>query len=46
MHRIGCQREDHPRIGRRELLQVGTLGLFGAGLADLLRLESEAAGTP
>ncbi len=43
MHRTGCQREDHPRIGRRELLQVGALGLFGAGLSDLLRLEAQAA---
>jgi len=43
MHRQGCCREDHPRIGRRELLQVGAVSLFGAGLADLLRLESQAA---
>jgi hypothetical protein len=42
-HRHGCHREDHPHIGRRELLQVGGLGLFGAGLADLMRLEAEAA---
>src|SRR5262245_35900387 len=42
MHRIGCRREDHPQIGRRELLQAGGLGLFGAGLADLLRLEAQA----
>ncbi len=43
MHRLGCQRGDHPRIGRRELLQVGGMSLFGMGLADLLRLESQAA---
>jgi hypothetical protein len=42
MHRVGCQREDHPHIGRRELLQAGALGLFGAGLADLLRPEARA----
>ena len=42
MHRVGCNREDHPHIGRRELLQAGALGLFGAGLADLLRLEAQA----
>ena len=30
-------------INRRELLRVGGLTLFGAGLADLLRLESQAA---
>src|SRR5262245_65277839 len=45
MHRHGCQRSDHPAIGRRELLQVGGLGLLGTGLADLLRLESQAADT-
>lgn len=43
MHRIGCRRSDHPQIGRRDLLQVGALGLFGAGLADLLRLEAQSA---
>ncbi len=43
MNRYGCQRDDHPRIGRRELLQVGGLSLLGAGLADLLRLEAQAA---
>lgn len=42
-HRAGCRHEDHPRLGRRELLQVGGLSLFGTGLADLLRLESHAA---
>jgi hypothetical protein len=40
--RHGCRREDHPHIGRRELLQAGGLGLFGVGLADLMRLEAEA----
>jgi Protein of unknown function (DUF1501) len=43
MHRLGCRREDHPRIGRRELLQVGAMSLFGTGLTDLLRLESQGA---
>src|SRR4051812_18858822 len=43
MHRAGCRREDHPGIGRRELLQVGGLGLLGASLADLLRLEACAS---
>jgi hypothetical protein len=42
-HRRGCNREDHPSIGRRELLQVGGLSLIGTGLADLLRLDAEAA---
>jgi Protein of unknown function (DUF1501) len=46
MHRIGCQPEDHPAIGRRELLQVGALGLIGTGLADLLRLEAQATPSP
>ena len=43
MHRHGCQRDDHPRIGRRELLEVGGMSLFGMGLADLLRLQSHAS---
>ena len=43
MHRVGCRREDHPAIGRRELLQVGGLSLLGTGLADLLQFESQAA---
>jgi hypothetical protein len=42
MGRFGCTREDHPRIGRRELLRVGGLSLFGTSLADLLRLEAQA----
>ena len=42
-HRHGCQREDHPRIARRELLQVGGMSLVGMGLGDLLRLEAQAA---
>ena len=46
MHRLGCQREDHPQIGRRELLEVGGMSLVGMGLADLLRLESHADGLP
>lgn len=46
MHRAGCDRSEHPRIGRRELLQVGALGLLGTGLADLLRLEAHAASLP
>ncbi len=42
-HRIGCRREEHPRVGRRDLLQVGGLSLVGMGLGDLLRLEAQAA---
>ncbi len=42
-HRHGCNHADHPQIGRRELLQVGGMSLFGVGLADLLRLETHAA---
>ena len=45
MHRAGCEQSDHPRIGRRDLLQLGSLGLFGMSLADLLRLEGQAAGS-
>ncbi len=40
----GCRPEDHPRTGRRGILQAGALGLLGTGLADLLRLEAQAAG--
>jgi hypothetical protein len=43
MHRQGCRRNDHPHIGRRDLLQAGTMSLFGLGLGDLLRLEAQAA---
>ena len=42
MHRLGCRREDHPRIGRRELLHVGGLSVLGIGLSDVLRLEAQA----
>src|SRR5262245_22460837 len=42
MPRSGCQRSDHPSIGRRELLQVGGLSLIGVGLGDLNRLEAHA----
>jgi hypothetical protein len=45
-HRVGCRRDDHPHIGRRELLRVGGLSLFGAGLADLLALEAQAVPAP
>src|ERR671935_40157 len=45
MHRSGCRREDHPHIGRRELLQAGAVSLLGVGLADLLRLEAHAVPT-
>jgi hypothetical protein len=41
--RAGCQPEDHPRVDRRALLQVGGMSLVGMGLSDLLRLESQAA---
>ncbi len=43
MNRPGCRHEDHHPIGRRELLRAGALSLFGAGLADLLRLEAQAS---
>lgn len=45
-HSPGCNGADHPRLGRRGVLQVGGLSLLGAGLADLLRLEAEAAARP
>ena len=43
MHRTGCQRSDHPSIGRRGALQAGGISLLGTGMADLLRLEAQAA---
>lgn len=43
-HRWGCRNDEHPRLGRRDLLQVGGLSLVGMGLSDLLRLEAQAAG--
>src|SRR3712207_1274607 len=42
----GCRPADHPPLGRRELLRVGGLGLLAVGLADLLRLEAQAAAPP
>ncbi len=39
-HRWGCKPEDHPQIGRRELLQIGGISLLGATLGDLSRLEA------
>jgi hypothetical protein len=43
MTRFGCRTQDHHALNRRELLRVGGLTLFGAGLSDLLRLEASAA---
>lgn len=45
IHRGGCRVEDHPQIGRRDLLQAGAMSLFGMGLGDLMRLEAQAAAT-
>lgn len=42
MDHEGCWSGDHPRLDRRTLLQVGAMGLFGAGLGDLLKLEAQA----
>lgn len=43
-YQTGCYPDDHPRLGRRDLLQVGGMGLVGMGLSDLLRMEAQAAG--
>lgn len=40
--RFGCLRTDHPRIGRRDLLHVCGLSLFGLAQADLTQLEAAA----
>lgn len=42
-HRNDCRTDDHPRLGRREILRIGGMGLLGTSLADLLKLEAEAA---
>ena len=42
LHRTGCIRNEHAHVGRRDLLQIGALGLIGTGLADLSRLEAQA----
>ena len=41
-HRRGCNHTDHSKFGRRDLLQVGAMSLFGVSFADLLRLEAHA----
>ena len=38
-----CFPGEHHRLGRRELLRVGGVSLFGLGLSDLLRLQAHAA---
>ena len=43
MRHPACTPAEHPALGRRELLQVGGIGLLGTGLADVLRLETQAA---
>ena len=40
---FGCVPSDHPAIDRRTLVRAGGLSLIGAGLSDLLRLESQTA---
>lgn len=40
---VGCRCEDHPVVGRRDILRVGGMSLIGMGLGDLLRLEAQAA---
>jgi hypothetical protein len=46
VRRTGCDPSDHPLLGRRDLLQVGGVGLLGLGLPDLLRLEAQAVDAP
>lgn len=41
--KFGCRVDDHPKIGRRSLLQVGGMSLVGMGLGDLMRLEAQAS---
>ncbi|WP_010586702.1 DUF1501 domain-containing protein [Schlesneria paludicola] len=44
LNQSGCRPSDHPGMPRRHLLQVGGLGLIGAGMSDLAKLEACAAG--
>lgn len=44
-HPFGCVPSDHPAIDRRTLVRAGGLTLIGAGLSDLLWLETQAAQT-
>jgi hypothetical protein len=41
--RSRCVPGEHHPLGRREVLRVGGLSLFGLGLSDLLRLEAHAS---
>jgi hypothetical protein len=43
MNTNGCRPEEHPRLPRRSLVQLGALSLLGTSLADVLRLEAAAA---
>jgi hypothetical protein len=43
MRRVSEVALAHPRLGRRQFLQAGGLGLAGLGLGDLLRRDAEAA---
>src|SRR5438552_8273398 len=42
-HHVGCHPGDHFPVSRRQLIQAGAVSLVGTGLADLLRLEAQAA---
>ncbi|MGD9723978.1 MAG: DUF1501 domain-containing protein [Pirellulales bacterium] len=39
-HRAGCTTSDHPRIGRRQLLEAGGLSILGLGAGSLARLQA------
>src|SRR4051812_44706749 len=45
-HHFGCVRTDHPHIGRRDLLHVCGLSLFGLAQADLPRLNGATSVRP
>src|SRR5262249_33898360 len=41
-HQYVCNRADHPKLDRRQLLQIGGMSVIGASLSDLLHLEAAA----
>lgn len=43
MPQFGCQRSDHPTLGRRTAVQIGAVGLLGLGMNHLVGLRGLAA---
>ena len=43
MPQFGCQRSDHPTLGRRTAVQIGAVGLLGLGMNHVVGLRGLAA---